>query len=50
MSTRFPRTASKYNVQLIDFTPLHQQALDIYGITMHHRKSFAPIKKIINRL
>jgi hypothetical protein len=28
MSTRFPRTASKYNVQLIDFTPLHQQALD----------------------
>ena len=27
MSTRFPRTESKYNVQLIDFTPLHEQAL-----------------------
>ena len=28
MSTRFPRIASKYNVQLIDFTPLNAQALE----------------------
>ena len=28
MSTRFPRIASKYNVQLINFTPLNVQALD----------------------
>ena len=28
MSTQFPRTASKYNVQLIDFMPLNAQALD----------------------
>jgi len=28
MSTRFPRIASKYNVQLIDFTPLNVQALE----------------------
>ena len=29
-------------------TKLHQEALLTYGITPHHRKSYAPIKKLIN--
>lgn len=29
-------------------TQLHQDALKIHGITPHHRKSFAPIKRLIN--
>ncbi|MBA3813759.1 MAG: ribonuclease HII [Alphaproteobacteria bacterium] len=28
-------------------TPYHQDALKTHGITPHHRKSFAPIKKLI---
>lgn len=29
-------------------TAYHQKALELYGITAHHRKSFAPIKAILN--
>lgn len=28
-------------------TKLHQEALMEYGVTIHHRKSFAPIKKLL---
>ena len=30
-------------------TKAHQEALALHGITPHHRRSFAPIKKIINQ-
>lgn len=29
-------------------TAHHQQALQTYGITQHHRKSFAPIRKLVD--
>lgn len=29
-------------------TKIHQEAIRDYGITMHHRKSFAPIAKLVN--
>tara|TARA_B110000459_G_scaffold203894_1_gene262508 strand:- start:2331 stop:2924 length:594 start_codon:yes stop_codon:yes gene_type:complete len=28
-------------------TKQHQEALDKYGVTVHHRKSFAPIRKLL---
>ena len=30
-------------------TKLHQQALNMYGITPHHRKSFQPIARLLQR-
>ncbi len=31
-------------------TAEHQEALKNYGVTPHHRKSFAPIKELLNRV